>query len=100
MKEADRGSPEQERTSMTDFANRQSRPETSRPAVAAPEASPGKHTRVEQLPAVQLTGAAAPARDEAAVHAAAGRGVATPSSSLPPGDALQRAFGRHDLSGV
>ncbi|HEX8112293.1 MAG TPA: DUF4157 domain-containing protein, partial [Kofleriaceae bacterium] len=36
--------------------------------------------------------------DEATVHAAASRGVATPASSLPFSDTLQRVFGRHDIS--
>jgi peptidoglycan hydrolase-like protein with peptidoglycan-binding domain len=34
------------------------------------------------------------------VHAAAARGVATPTSGLPHGDAIQRAFGRHDVSSI
>jgi hypothetical protein len=38
--------------------------------------------------------------DEAAVHAAAARGVATTSSALPYADVIQRAFGRHDISVV
>jgi hypothetical protein len=34
------------------------------------------------------------------IHAAAARGVATPVSAMPHGDALQRAFGRHDISSI
>jgi len=34
------------------------------------------------------------------VHEAAQRGVAGAGSALPHGDAIQRAFGRHDISGV
>lgn len=34
------------------------------------------------------------------MHAAASRGVATPASRLPFSDALQRAFGRHDVSSI
>jgi hypothetical protein len=53
-------------------------------------------------PVQQLaTGAeAAGAGGEAGVHAAAERGVATAASPLPHGDTIQRAFGRHDVSGV
>ena len=40
------------------------------------------------------------ASNEAAVHAAAAQGVATPASSLPYRDNIQRAFGRHDISSV
>jgi hypothetical protein len=34
------------------------------------------------------------------VQAAAAHGTATPSSTLPHSDVIQRAFGRHDISGV
>jgi hypothetical protein len=40
------------------------------------------------------------ARDAAGVHASAARGIATPASALPHGDAIQRSFGRHDVSSV
>jgi hypothetical protein len=65
-------------------------------------ASPGKQTLVEQLavPAVQRAGRGSGARDEASVHAAASRGIATPASPLPHADTIQRAFGRHDISAV
>ena len=61
---------------------------------------PGKRPLVEQahLPAIQMHGASKQPEDS--VHAAAARGVATPSSSLPFGDTIQRAFGRHDVSSV
>jgi hypothetical protein len=65
--------------------------------------SVGKRTLAELAyrPAVQQHGGAGPgARDEAAVHAAAERGVATPATSLPHGDRIQRLFGRHDISSV
>jgi cell wall-associated NlpC family hydrolase len=60
----------------------------------------GKRPLVEQvqLLAIQRHGAGEQADD--AVHAAAAQGVATPSSSLPYGDQIQRAFGRHDISSV
>ncbi|MCB9737471.1 MAG: DUF4157 domain-containing protein [Deltaproteobacteria bacterium] len=35
-----------------------------------------------------------------AVHAAAAEGVAGSGSSMPHGDAIQSAFGRHDVSGI
>jgi hypothetical protein len=38
--------------------------------------------------------------DPSATHAAAAQGIATPSSALPHMDAIQRSFGRHDISGV
>jgi len=62
--------------------------------------SPGKQTLVEQAYATAVQQRANGPRDEAAVHEAAGRGVATPSSPMPHGDMIQRAFGRHDLSNV
>jgi hypothetical protein len=34
------------------------------------------------------------------VHAAAARGTATPATALPHGDTIQRAFGKHDISGI
>ena len=36
----------------------------------------------------------------AQVHAAADRGIAAPSSSMPHADAIQQSFGRHDISHV
>ena len=67
------------------------------PATGSPGAlAPGKQTLVA---AVQQR-ASAGARDAGAVHAAAARGVATSSSALPHADAIQRAFGRHDISSV
>jgi len=38
--------------------------------------------------------------DTAAVHASAQRGIATSASPLPHGETIQRAFGRHDISGI
>jgi hypothetical protein len=62
----------------------------------------GKQTLVEQISAhVQARAAAEHVKpDEGRVHTAAAQGVATPSTSLPFGDTIQRAFGRHDLSSV
>ena len=50
-----------------------------------------------ELPVQQAKGTGG---DEAAVHSAAARGVATTSSPLPHADTIQRAFGRHDISGI
>jgi len=36
----------------------------------------------------------------AAIHAAAARGIATPWSALPHAGAIQRSFGRHDVSSI
>jgi hypothetical protein len=38
--------------------------------------------------------------DPAQIHAAAARGTATAASALPYLDAIQRAFGRHDISSI
>jgi hypothetical protein len=62
-----------------------------------------KQTLVEQVfaPAVQQRAVDQHHRsDETTVHAAASRGVATPSSPLPFSNTIQRAFGRHDVSAI
>ncbi len=59
--------------------------------------APGKRTLVEQVPVQRR--AAGPATT-AEVHDAAARGVETPASAMPHADAIQRSFGRHDISGV
>ena len=38
--------------------------------------------------------------DVAAVHASAQQGIATAASPLPHAETIQRAFGRHDISGI
>ncbi|HET9620305.1 MAG TPA: actin cross-linking domain-containing toxin [Kofleriaceae bacterium] len=70
------------------------------PVQARAAAVPGKSTLVAGLGAslVQRKGTGGPA--DADVHAAAARGTATPSSPLPFASVIQRAFGRHDVSGV
>ena len=70
-------------------------------AVAAAEPAAGKRTLTEQLPAVQRraeAGADGGAADD--VHAAAAHGTRGPAGPLPFRDQIQRAFGRHDVSGV
>jgi hypothetical protein len=66
--------------------------------------SPQAVPNAPQASAVQKRANAEPGRhavlDDAAVHAAASRGVATPASPLPHGVALQHLFGRHDISGI
>jgi len=55
---------------------------------------------VHDLASVQRHAAVSPAEDTARVHAAAAKGVATPASTLPYADTIQRAFGHHDVSAV
>jgi len=64
--------------------------------------SPGKHTLVERefAPVQRRAAEAAAATGDAGVHEAAARGTATSSTALPHADTIQRAFGRHDISGV
>jgi len=63
--------------------------------------TPGKLTLVEQTYGAPVQRrASAGEGDEAAVHAAAARGTATPSSALPHASTIQRAFGRHDVSSI
>jgi hypothetical protein len=81
-----------------------------RPRTAAPSGgtssdvghagTPGKRTLVEEAGTSPVQMRGGDAQPEAAVHAAASRGVATPATSLPFGDTLQRAFGRHDIASV
>jgi hypothetical protein len=65
-------------------------------AEAAAPAAAGKQPRVPTQPVPR----SAAGGDDAAVHAAAERGAATPASRLPFLEAIQRSFGRHDVSGV
>src|SRR5262249_37053755 len=62
--------------------------------------SPFARHAVQQAQAGAAGADRAPSRDEGAVHAAAARGAATPSSVLPYAGAIQRAFGRHDVSAI
>jgi uncharacterized protein DUF4157 len=63
---------------------------------------PGKQSLVDAVfgSPVRSGLASQPADDTANVHAAAAKGVATPASSLPYRETIQRAFGRHDVSAV
>jgi len=64
-----------------------------------PVATPGKLTLTAGMP-VQMRGAASPP-PAAAVHDAAARGVATPTTALPHGERIQAAFGAaHDVSSI
>jgi hypothetical protein len=84
---------------MTEHAGRQSRTASTQGTSAEVQQSAGKTTLVErEFAAVQRRAAAAPG--DAGVHEAAARGTATSSTSLPHADVIQRAFGRHDISGV
>ena len=75
---------------------------TGRGATGACSAAPGKLTLVGAAPAaVQMRSDAAARGDEAgAVHAAAAHGISGSSAALPFRDTIQRAFGRHDVSGI
>jgi Domain of unknown function (DUF4157) len=90
---------------MPDYAGKQSRTPSTSPTERTPEPMAGKQTLVEVgAPMVQQRATAGssdtgPAGSDA-VHAAASQGVATPSSSLPFADTIQRSFGRHDVSSV
>jgi hypothetical protein len=92
---------------MSEHVGKRSRIESRYESVGARAVpTPGKRTLTEALEPVQrkVAGTAAPGRagaqDEAAVHAAAARGVATPTAQLPHLDTIQRAFGRHDIAGI
>ncbi|HUQ05751.1 MAG TPA: DUF4157 domain-containing protein [Kofleriaceae bacterium] len=86
-------------------------------ASAPASAAPGKRPRVDPAvvqqrrsssagdagapPPRQLLSGPAPAHEDPfAVHQLAERGVSGGSTALPHGDAIQRSFGRHDVSGV
>ena len=70
----------------------QAPPSPTRPTIQALFGSRQAHV-------VQRAGETGEPRGDA-IHAAAGRGIATPATQLPHGDAIQRAFGRHDISSV
>lgn len=56
--------------------------------------------RAEQFAADVQRKATGADPDTAAVHESAQRGIATSASPLPHLDTIQRAFGRHDVSGI
>ena len=87
---------------MSGIAGKRSNIQDLEAKANAPEApAVGKHTLVEREQAIiQRRAEGAGDSDPATVHAAAGRGTATPGSALPHADTIQRAFGRHDISGV
>jgi hypothetical protein len=87
---------------MPEYAGKQSSTHNMQAAGSPVAASPGKRTLVEQAYAdvQRRAGAGAGAQDEAAVHASAARGLATPASSLPHADQIQRSFGHHDVSSI
>lgn len=88
---------------MASYADKSGYAQGSPPQVRSHAAAPGKQTLVEQIVAPVVQRRAADKHDpsgEATVRVAASRGVATPASRLPFSDALQRAFGRHDISSI
>jgi hypothetical protein len=86
----------------THAGKRSSSPDLAATATGPQAGAVGKQTLVQQ----QAHGSGVQRRanggeaDSSAVHAAAERGTATASSALPHGDMIQRAFGRHDVSGI
>jgi hypothetical protein len=60
--------------------------------------NPPQVSAVQQRAEAEPDGHTVP--DDAAVHAAATRGMATPASPLPHGARLQQVFGRHDISDI
>lgn len=90
---------------MPDYADRRAGShQAPPPGPSKPLATTGKQTLVEQIavPAAVQRSANLPSgnQDEASVHAAAPRGIATPASPLPHSESIQRLFGRHDISQV
>jgi hypothetical protein len=88
---------------VVSYADKSGGSQGSRPEAHSHHPAPGKQTLVEQIVAPVVQQRAADehnASDEAIVHAAASRGLATPASPLPCSDTLQRAFGRHDVSSI
>ena len=79
------------------FDQRQGGSSEHRGAEGESPLGPGKETLVQRLQ-VQMERQAA--QQPADVQAAAAQGVAGPGGSLPHADAIQRMFGRHDVSGV
>lgn len=75
---------------------------TTASAPAPPPIGAGGDPRpnLQMLFGVPRSATAVPAEDPAKVHAAAARGIATEPSKLPFADQIQRAFGRHDISGI
>ncbi|HEY0478161.1 MAG TPA: DUF4157 domain-containing protein [Kofleriaceae bacterium] len=63
-------------------------------------AAPASFVPVQRVFGLPPGATAASAEDPARAHAAAARGAATPATKLPYVDRIQRAFGRHDISGI
>jgi hypothetical protein len=84
---------------------------TSQPAPVQRSASGLPFLQLKRFADIPPTGAAravqrrvtsgdAGEQETAAIHASAQRGIATSGSPLPHFDSIQRAFGRHDVSGI
>jgi hypothetical protein len=87
---------------MSNYAGKRSNTHDLEAKTSSSSSSPtvGKQTLVEQVYGQVQRRADTPHADPAQVHAAAARGTGTPSTRLPHADMIQRAFGRHDVSGV
>ena len=80
---------------------RESNAQRSNTPATSPDAV-GKRALTDAGPVQRKADGAAKKADGASkdVHAAAARGTATPGGKLPHLDLIQKAFGRHDVSGV
>jgi len=85
---------------MAEFAGRQHEARERAGARSGEVATPGKQTEVERVYGTAVQRQAVGAADEATIHGAAARGIATPASPMPHGATIQRLFGRHDVSSV
>lgn len=86
---------EERREDATELAERETAASPPAPLPAAGNTRP----TLQMLFGVQRV-ATTGADDPAQVHAAAAHGTATPATPLPYADQIQRAFGRHDISGI
>jgi hypothetical protein len=85
---------------MAELIGRQHRTRDAHTTTDTAGPTPGKRTLVEQIYGSPIQARGRVAGEDGDVHAAAARGVATPSSPLPFGHRIQRLFGHHDLSSV
>jgi Domain of unknown function (DUF4157)/DNA/RNA non-specific endonuclease len=88
---------------MSNFAGKQTRAQELHVQAIQRQPSPGKGTLIQpaQSMDVQLReNADATGGGAEAVKAAASRGIATSSTTLPHAEVIQRSFGHHDISAV
>jgi hypothetical protein len=93
---------------MSIYAGQQSRAERAGATTSDSGPAIGKQTLAERAYAPEAAvqrranadGDGAPGQDATAVHASAARGIATSASAMPHAEAIQRSFGRHDVSSI